>query len=125
MELLTRLGDAVYTGDASGTDEARAQLRALDAQIEAKEREMMTVAAHAAQQLEQARSRSAPTVAVQPPAPPTEPTPEPMTPPAPPTIPEPTPIPNDPPAPPQIPEPTPVPHEPPIPGEPDAPSRPL
>jgi len=122
--LLARLGDAVYTGDTAGTEEARAELRALDVEIEAKEREMATVTEATARQLEEARLRSAPTVAVTPPVPPSEPMPEPLTPPAPPTIPEPAPVPHDPPAPPQIPEPGPAPHEPPIPGEPDAPTRP-
>src|SRR5262249_5167406 len=61
-DLLARLGEAVYTGDTAGTEEARGELGALDAEIEAKEREMATVTETAVRQLEEARLRSAPTV---------------------------------------------------------------
>jgi Na+-transporting methylmalonyl-CoA/oxaloacetate decarboxylase gamma subunit len=105
-ERLRALGQAVYDGDAAGTERERAAIRALDDRIAAKEDEMTRVAEHANHRVEQARLEAHPTVLLEPPAPlPPEPSP--------PSIPEPYPPPDEgtPPTPAPVPEPYPPPDE--------------
>ena len=111
-ECARTLGEAVYAGDAEGTDSARAQMAELDGLVSAKEEEMEQTAARATERIERAQLQVQPTQ-VEPPVPPPEPFPEPSPPPQPVPVPEPTPEPSEPPGPVHVPEPGPTPSPPP------------
>jgi hypothetical protein len=89
---LRALGDAVYRGDARGTEDERAGIEELDGQIAAKEEQMTHVALQTQERVAQVQAESRPTELLEAAAP--VPVPEPYPPPDEGTPPTPTPVPE-------------------------------